>query len=85
MNEFILKTENYNKWSEAAIKKIQDTIKSCQNQEHLTMVKKMIDNFIIVTSISVDDSLSEDVHNLSKSLWLSYKLKENKILTSKQK
>ena len=78
MQEFILKPKNYTTWSNTAIAKIHKTIESCENELHLKGAKKMIDNFIIILAIN-DESDSETVHQISRQLWLTYKLKENQI------
>ena len=38
----------------------------------------MIDNFIIVMAIN-DESDSEQIHQISRQLWLTYKLKESRL------
>ena len=78
MQEFILKPKNYQTWSRAAINKIEKTIESCENESHLAAAKQMIDNFIIIMAIN-DESDSEQVHQISRQLWLTYKLKESRL------
>lgn len=79
MQEFILKPKNYQTWSKEAINKIEKTIESCENESHLKAAKKMIDNFIIIMAIN-DELDSEQIYQISRQLWLTYKLKENKLI-----
>jgi len=78
MQEFILKPKNYQTWSTKAINKIEKTIESCENESHLKTAKQMIDNFIIVMAMN-DESDSEQVHQISRQLWLTYKLKQSRL------
>jgi len=81
MQNFIFKPKNYNSWSKSAINKILKTIDSCENKAHLESVKKMIDNFIIISAIN-EDINENDTDRLSGQLWLSYKLKQNQIISN---
>ena len=81
MQNFIFKPKDYNTWSQSAMNKITKTIESCQNEPHLECVKNMIDNFTIMMSIN-DKSDLDEVSQLSRQLWLSYKLKQNQIISN---
>lgn len=78
MHEFILKPNDYNTWSQTALEKIQKTIKSCENESHLKAAKNMIDNFIIILALNDEYNLDK-IHQISRQLWLTYKLKELKL------
>lgn len=78
MQEFILKPKDYSTWSQAALTKIEKTIDSCQTEVQLKHAKNMIDNFIIIMAIN-DNSDDESTHQISRQLWLTYKLKENRL------
>lgn len=81
MQNFIFKPKDYNTWSQNAMNKITKTIESCQNESHLESVKNMIDNFTII--MSINDKLDlDEVSQLSRQLWLSYKLKQNQIISN---
>lgn len=81
MQNFIFKPKDYNTWSQSAVDKITKTIESCQNTSHLESVKNMIDNFTIIMSINNDVDLDE-VSQVCKQLWLSYKLKQNQLISN---
>ena len=81
MQNFIFKPKDYNTWSQSAMNKITKTIESCQNESHLECAKNMIDNFTII--MSINDKLDlDEVSQLSGQLWLSYKLKQNQIISN---
>jgi ABC-type Fe2+-enterobactin transport system substrate-binding protein len=81
MQNFIFKPKNYNSWSKSALNKILKTMDSCENEVHLESVKIMIDNFIIISAIN-EDINENNIDELSKQLWLSYKLKQNQIISN---
>ena len=81
MQNFIFKPKNYNTWSQSAVDKISKTIESCQNKSHLESVKNMIDNFTIIMSMS-DELDLDGVSQVCKQLWLSYKLKQNQLISN---
>jgi hypothetical protein len=81
MQNFIFKPKNYNTWSQSAVDKISKTIESCQNQSNLESVKNMIDNFTIIMSMSDELDLDE-ILQVCKQLWLSYKLKQNQLISN---
>lgn len=82
MQEFILKPKDYNTWSQSVVNKISKTIESCQNISHLESVKNMIDNFIIIMALN-NEFNSDSVHQISRQLWLTYKLKKSNFIKNK--
>lgn len=74
--EFTLRPADYETWVKPAVKKILNTIKSCETSIHLEAAQKMVDNFIVVTAMEdIESSEIEDILNL---FWI--RLKTQKIL-----
>ena len=79
MYNFIFKPNDYLAWADHAITKILYNIDQAQNKDQLLLAKHMVDNFVIINAVNVENDNLDHVHDLASFLWLAYKLQEQKI------
>jgi len=78
--EYIFRRDNYNDWSKSTMIKIEKAIDSCTTLDQLNSSKRMVDSFIIITSLE-EGVETEDIESLVRLFWLRIDLRKTMIRT----
>lgn len=81
---YIFRPEDWSKWANLAIAKINQTIDTCTTSNHIKSAKTMVDNFIVITALekNVND---DDLERIIGLFWLKLDLKKQIIFETNQK
>jgi len=72
--EYFYTPDDWKQWSVLEINKINETISSCDDMNQLGIPRKMISNFVFITSLETDIS-QDDVEIIARLFWLKVDLR----------